>query len=185
MKPLKGIKGNVIIPLGIMAIFIAAFFIIFVFDLLIYSNMNCLVQGDGLCAKDMFTNLTVGLFIIFFLIIMIAVAVYVMFMSLDMERNYRKDVKEMKAGDNMKGIGIIALLGVMVFFIASFSFLFVFDKFLSRELICILQPGAECADIMSDTFVSGIFMIIVLLVMIISAAYVMVKKSSADISYGR
>lgn len=93
MKPLKGIKGNVIIPLGIMAIFIAAFFIIFVFDLLIYSNMNCLVQGSGLCAKEMFTNLTVGLFITFFLIIMIAVAVYVMFMTLDMERNYRKDLK--------------------------------------------------------------------------------------------
>ncbi len=115
MKPLKGIKGNIIIPLGIMAIFIAAFFIIFVFDLLIYSNMNCLVQSNGLCAKEMFTNLTVGLFITFFLIIMIAVTVYVMFMTLDMERNYRNGLKE-KTGNNMKGIGIIALLGNGVFY---------------------------------------------------------------------
>lgn len=91
----------------------------------------------------------------------------------------------MKPGDSMKGIGIIKLLGMMVFFIASFFTLFVFDKFLSRDLICILQPGAECAAEMSDTFVSGIFMMIVLVIMIISAAYFMVKKTSADISYGR
>ncbi len=89
MKGLKGAKGaNIIIAMGVTVLFIAAFFIIFIFDMFLYDNLGCLIQARGICTTDMFSSATIGLFIIFFLLIMIAAAVYILFITFDMERKY-------------------------------------------------------------------------------------------------
>lgn len=89
MRDLKGSKGaNLVIPLAIMIIFIGTFFAIFIFDMLIYDNLCCLFGNGDICTERMFITSTTGLFIIFFLIIMIIIALYIMFVTLDEERKY-------------------------------------------------------------------------------------------------
>ena len=90
MVNLKGAKGvNIIVAVGIIAIFIASFYIMFVFDKLILSNFACIMHTHGQCTGDMFNKVTSGLFIIFGLLVMIAAAVYVMFISIHVDREYK------------------------------------------------------------------------------------------------
>jgi hypothetical protein len=86
-KRMRGIKGsNIIIAIGVLAIFIAAFFTLFSYDKLILTNVSCITQTMGECTPEIFESSTYGLFLIFGLIVMIAAAVYVMFISIKMDR---------------------------------------------------------------------------------------------------
>ena len=90
MKYVKGAKGaNAIIIMGILAIFIAMFFILFAFERLVLTNIACLIYTAGSCIGETFAGLTLGLFIIFLLLVMIAIAIYIMFISFDVRRRYK------------------------------------------------------------------------------------------------
>lgn len=84
--PLKG--ANIIVAMGVIAIFIAAFFILFIFDKLVSGNLACILHTGGLCTGDMFKILTNGLFMIFGLLAMIAMAAYVMLISIGVNKRY-------------------------------------------------------------------------------------------------
>lgn len=82
----------------------------------------------------------------------------------------------------MKGSIVITVFGIMVFLISSFFIFFAFDKLVSNELVCILK-GAECEGKMSNTLTFGTYIIYAMLIMIVSAAYVMAKSISIDMQY--
>jgi len=88
-----------------------------------------------------------------------------------------------KKGDKMKGLMIISMFGVIIFLIAAFFAFFAFDKLVSNELVCVLQFGKECAGNMNNTFTFGLTIILTMMIMMVSAVYVMVKNISVDIKY--
>lgn len=75
----------------------------------------------------------------------------------------------------MKRSTIVTSIGIMVFFIASFSSFFVLDSVAGTDPVC--MPGLEngCAP-MSDTVAVGFYIIASLMIMVVLAAYVMLKN---------
>lgn len=83
----------------------------------------------------------------------------------------------------MKGTMIITVFGIIIFMTAAFFAFFAFDKLVSNELICIMQYGGECTSSMSNTFTFGIVIILTMIIMIVSAVYIMVKNITVDVDY--
>ncbi len=90
MRGLKGSKGaGIVIMVGILVIFIAIFFMLFVFDMLIYGSISCLTGAGSVCEVETLANSAVGVLLVILLVIMIAAALYFMFMASDLERLYK------------------------------------------------------------------------------------------------
>jgi ABC-type antimicrobial peptide transport system permease subunit len=85
----------------------------------------------------------------------------------------------------MKASMIITVFGIIIFLISSFFTFFAFDKLVNNELICVLHQVGGCAEKTANTLTFGIAIVITLLIMIISAAYVMVKNISIEAKHRR